>query len=75
MDEYLALLDEFTRTLSADRIDTAIQLASIPDDIRGFGHVKEASMQKAAVRHTELLDRYRTARITVSDTAQPVQIA
>ncbi|WP_454752715.1 indolepyruvate ferredoxin oxidoreductase family protein [Cupriavidus necator] len=75
VDEYLALIEEFARTLTADRLDTAIQLAGLPDDIRGFGHVKEASMRKTAMRRSELLDRYRTGRVAASDNAQAVQMA
>ncbi|MBY4897176.1 indolepyruvate ferredoxin oxidoreductase family protein [Cupriavidus sp. AU9028] len=59
IEEYLSLLDEFVRTLTADKLDVALQLATLPDDIRGFGHVKEAAMQRAALRRAELLAAYR----------------
>ncbi len=59
VDEYLAMVDEFARSLDAQRIDTALALAALPDDIRGFGPVKEASMRRAAERRAELMARYR----------------
>jgi len=57
--DYFALVNEFTRSLSADRLDAALALATLPDDIRGYGHVKEASMQAAASRRQTLLAQYR----------------
>jgi indolepyruvate ferredoxin oxidoreductase len=61
--DYLAMVDEFAASLGADKLDTALALAALPDDIRGYGHVKEASMQAAAERREALLAQYRgTAR-------------
>ncbi|CAN0627996.1 indolepyruvate ferredoxin oxidoreductase [Burkholderia multivorans] len=59
IDEYLDMVEDFAQSLTADNLDTAVALASLPDDIRGFGHVKEANMQKAAQRRTALLAQYR----------------
>ncbi|QEZ44780.1 indolepyruvate ferredoxin oxidoreductase family protein [Cupriavidus oxalaticus] len=61
--DYLAMVDEFAASLGADKLDTALALAALPDDIRGYGHVKEAGMQAAAARREALLAQYRgTAR-------------
>ncbi len=57
--EYMALLDEFTRTLTRPRLAIAIELANLPDDIRGFGHIKEANLEKVQQRRDELLHMYR----------------
>jgi indolepyruvate ferredoxin oxidoreductase len=57
--EYIALVDEFCATLDAQRLPTAIELAGLPDAIRGFGHVKERSLGAAKVRWGELLRLYR----------------
>ncbi|WP_454727052.1 MULTISPECIES: indolepyruvate ferredoxin oxidoreductase family protein [Cupriavidus] len=57
--DYIDMVDTFCATLDAARLDTAVALASLPDDIRGFGHVKEASMEKVAARREQLLARYR----------------
>ncbi|MBP0620657.1 indolepyruvate ferredoxin oxidoreductase family protein [Cupriavidus consociatus] len=59
--DYLAMVDEFAASLGADKLDTALALAALPDDIRGYGHVKEASMQAAAARREALLAQYRGA--------------
>ncbi|KZD23969.1 indolepyruvate ferredoxin oxidoreductase family protein [Tardiphaga robiniae] len=40
--------------LSPLTVDTAVQLLSLPDSIRGYGPVKEASVQAAKARYAEL---------------------
>lgn len=60
--DYLALIDEFCATLHADNLPVAIELARLPEQIRGYGHVKERSFVAAASRQAELLGRYRAAR-------------
>ncbi|WP_321790570.1 indolepyruvate ferredoxin oxidoreductase family protein [Burkholderia pyrrocinia] len=57
--DYIALVDEFCATLDAKRLPVALQLASLPDDIRGFGHVKEHNVRAAADRKERLLGEYR----------------
>lgn len=59
-DEYLAMIKRICGDLRADRLETAIALASLPDDIRGFGPVKEAAMLDAETRRAKLLDDYAT---------------
>ena len=59
IEDYLALLEEFSRSLSADKLALAIELACLPDQIRGFGHVKERNMQVVAARREALLAEYR----------------
>ncbi len=65
--DYVALVDEFRTTLTFERLPVALQLASLPDDIRGFGHVKERNLEAAAKKRQRLLDDYRTPeRLTAS---------
>jgi indolepyruvate ferredoxin oxidoreductase len=37
----------------------AVEIASIPDHIRGYGHVKEAAIEKAKAREAELIAEWR----------------
>jgi indolepyruvate ferredoxin oxidoreductase len=37
----------------------AVKLASIPDDIRGYGHVKDAHLAKARGKQQALLAQWR----------------
>ncbi|HTQ32886.1 MAG TPA: DUF6537 domain-containing protein, partial [Stellaceae bacterium] len=60
--DYKALLGEITAKLSAANLATAIDLAAVPLDIRGFGHVKEANRQRAASKTATLLARFRDPR-------------
>jgi indolepyruvate ferredoxin oxidoreductase len=57
--DYEALIDEILGRLSADNQAVALELAALPDDIRGFGHIKEANLKKARARWDELLSRLR----------------
>ena len=57
--EYEAILDEIERALSPENHQTAVELARLPLEIRGFGHVKEANLKRAKAREAELLARFR----------------
>ncbi len=58
--EYETLLDELVERLDADNHATAVELARIPAQIRGFGHVKEANVQRAKAAEAALLERWRS---------------
>ena len=58
--EYETLLDELTGRLAADNHALAVELASLPQQIRGFGHVKEANLAAAKAREAELLEAFRS---------------
>ena len=53
-DQYLDNMQRMLTELSAKNIDLAVEIAEIPDDIRGYGHVKEEAVSKAAAREAEL---------------------
>jgi indolepyruvate ferredoxin oxidoreductase len=57
--EYEALIEELLARLDRDNHSVAVQLASLPDEIRGFGYIKEDNLGKARVRWSELLARFR----------------
>lgn len=61
-DRYEATIDGLLSTLSPANHDLVIQLAELPDRIRGFGHVKEAAMKAAAETEAELLAAIASAR-------------
>ena len=52
-----SLIDDLDHTNHA----IAVEIASLPDRIRGFGHVKARSIEEAERRESELLGRFRTA--------------
>jgi indolepyruvate ferredoxin oxidoreductase len=57
--EYEGLIDEVLGGLGPDNHSLAVKLASIPDDIRGYGHVKEAHLAKAHRKQDDLLMQWR----------------
>jgi indolepyruvate ferredoxin oxidoreductase len=57
--EYEETVEEILTSLSPDTLRAAVELASLPDRIRGFGHVKERAMRQAADERTRLLARLR----------------
>ena len=59
--EYETLLAEIEVSLTPHNHSTALALAELPTQIRGFGHVKEAAMERAATQRAALLTKYRSA--------------
>ena len=57
--EFEALLAELAAGLTAANRDVAVELAALPQGVRGFGHVKEANLAKANDRETGLLAAFR----------------
>ncbi|HKO67106.1 MAG TPA: DUF6537 domain-containing protein, partial [Burkholderiaceae bacterium] len=57
--EYEATIEEILSRLSADNQEVATQLASIPDDIRGYGPIKEGNLKVARIKWDDLLARLR----------------
>ncbi len=60
-----ALIGEYERTverllagLDGERLPLAVEIASLPEEMRGFGHVKLAAVTRTRAREAELLARY-----------------
>jgi indolepyruvate ferredoxin oxidoreductase len=58
--DYEALVNEVLAELDHDRHRLAVALLSLPEQIRGYGHVKEAHLAKVEKRGTELREAFRT---------------
>jgi indolepyruvate ferredoxin oxidoreductase len=61
--EYERVLDEIAERLTAGNHDTAVALAALPLEIKGFGHVKAANHEKARLRQATLLAKLRAAEV------------
>jgi indolepyruvate ferredoxin oxidoreductase len=61
--DYVRLVDTLLPALNADNVALATELASIPEQIRGYGHVKEAHLHAAKAREAELLTRWRSPAV------------
>jgi indolepyruvate ferredoxin oxidoreductase len=58
--DYEALVDELLGGLSPANHSLAVTLASIPEQIRGYGHVKDAKLATARRKWDDLLVQWRT---------------
>ncbi|MBM3260800.1 indolepyruvate ferredoxin oxidoreductase family protein [Candidatus Kaiserbacteria bacterium] len=56
---YESLIAEMGHGLNADTYDLAVSLLKIPEEIRGYGYVKQASIEKAKKKADALLKRFR----------------
>ncbi|MCC5859212.1 MAG: indolepyruvate ferredoxin oxidoreductase family protein [Ectothiorhodospiraceae bacterium] len=65
--EYASLLDEVLAGLREDNLSVAVELAALPQQMRGFGHVKLQAVERARQQKRELLARFHdpagTARV------------
>jgi indolepyruvate ferredoxin oxidoreductase len=52
--DYEAGLERLLAGLSPERLATAVKIASVPQAIRGFGHVKDASVAPAKAEEARL---------------------
>jgi indolepyruvate ferredoxin oxidoreductase len=57
--EYLDTLEEVLAALDSSRHALAVQIAGLPEGIKGFGHVKERNLQAVRARWSELLGQWR----------------
>ncbi len=56
--DYEATVDRLLETLDAQRLPLAVRIASIPEEIRGFGHVKARNLASARRRWAEEMAGY-----------------
>ncbi|QNK67143.1 indolepyruvate ferredoxin oxidoreductase family protein [Variovorax sp. PAMC26660] len=62
IDQFDARLDELVAELSPGNQKLAAHIAAVPLAIRGYGHVKHANFELAAVREAELMHRFSPER-------------
>jgi indolepyruvate ferredoxin oxidoreductase len=60
--DYAKTVEELLAALDGGNVDLAAQIASVPEHIRGYGHVKEAHFAKAKAREAELLAAWRSPK-------------
>jgi indolepyruvate ferredoxin oxidoreductase len=56
--QYRDCIESLLSDLSAENLELAIQIAAIPDSIRGYGHVKERHLQTARGQWTSLMQQW-----------------
>jgi len=55
---YESDIDQLLEEATQKNLDTAIEIASLPQLVRGFGHVKQASIDSTAARREQLLQKF-----------------
>jgi len=60
--EYETVLAEILTDLSPSSHAVAVEIAALPLEIRGFGHIKEANLARAKAREAVLFTRFRSRR-------------
>ena len=68
--DYRQTVIELLGSLNTGNLALAVDIASIPEQIRGYGHVKDQHLAEAKARETELLDAYRAGK-----TRAPIRLA
>lgn len=61
IDHYETLMGEVADALSGANHAAAVELASLPAQIRGYGHIKEANVEKVRALEPQVLEKFRTA--------------
>jgi indolepyruvate ferredoxin oxidoreductase len=70
--EYRQCIETLLKGLNADKLALAVEIASIPEDIRGYGHVKENHLAAARTKWQNLMQRWNAPQVA---SAQPVAAA
>jgi indolepyruvate ferredoxin oxidoreductase len=58
--EYEALVRELASGANAGNLALAVELANLPDGIRGYGHVKENNLKAVRAKWATLLAKWRS---------------
>ncbi|MDY7540046.1 indolepyruvate ferredoxin oxidoreductase family protein [Undibacterium sp. 5I1] len=58
--EYKATVSKLLGQLTKDNLPKAVAIASIPEDIRGYGHVKERHFEAAKAKEASLIAEFST---------------
>ena len=59
IEEYFATVDELLAGLRVENIALAVEIASVPESIRGYGHVKARAVEEAKAEKAAALERWR----------------
>ena len=66
IDEYRVMLDEILGALDHGNFQTAVVLARLPDQVRGFGPVKERACEAMQREYLRLIDIFRNGESIVT---------
>jgi indolepyruvate ferredoxin oxidoreductase len=64
--EYFATVDELLSKLDRSNIALAVEIASLPEQIRGYGHVKDKHLATVQPKREQLLEAWRNPRVATA---------
>jgi indolepyruvate ferredoxin oxidoreductase len=64
--DYEAILRELSVAVTPDNHALAVEIADLPEQIRGFGHIKQCNVERVKAREAELLAMLRSAKAPAS---------
>lgn len=72
--EYRQCIETLLKDLSTDKLALAVEIASIPEEVRGYGHVKDRNLAAARTKWQGLMQRWNApaAAAPVAVQAMPV---
>jgi len=56
--EYEGTVETLIKGLTAQNHALAVQIASVPEEMRGFGYIKKRNVEAARKKRDELLERF-----------------
>ncbi|WP_298724901.1 indolepyruvate ferredoxin oxidoreductase family protein [uncultured Ferrovibrio sp.] len=68
--DYFALIEELAAKLTPENHALAVQLAKIPEEIRGFGHIKMRNLMAAKEKEAKLLAAFRAPTAPLATAAE-----
>ena len=63
IDHYRAMVNELLESLSRANLPLAVEIAGIPETIRGYGHVKVRHLKQAKTQEADLIARWRSGNV------------
>ena len=63
IDDYRASIDETLAALTCANHPAAVEIARIPELIKGYGHVKERNLKAARAKWTGLMDEFHGVKV------------
>ncbi|PPR64103.1 MAG: hypothetical protein CFH10_00330 [Alphaproteobacteria bacterium MarineAlpha4_Bin2] len=70
VSEYEQIVGRLVQNLTTENHSTAVEIASLPEQIRGYGHVKAKSIEAAKVREGQLLSAFANPITSASVAAE-----
>ncbi len=71
--EYERTMEDILAHLRPDNLETAVELAALPEGMRGYGHVKARYVERARQRRKALLEAFHLRRSSAAAVSPPVK--